>query len=76
MMVLRAAYCKVQSLAVMFQFAGFNYCTPEVASSSYCFMRPNIHACMDCMQPELLIEVSRANVWLYRYTPAYLQLPV
>ena len=32
MMVLRAAvaYCKVQSLAVMFQFAGFDYCTPKV----------------------------------------------
>ena len=28
------------------------------------------------MQPELLVEVPRANVWLYRYTPAYLQLPV
>ena len=35
-----------------------------------------MHACMDCMQPELLVEVPRANVWLYRYTPAYLQLPV
>ena len=33
MMVLRAAYCKIQSLAVMFQFAGFDYCTPQVASS-------------------------------------------
>ena len=30
MMVLRAAYCKVQSLAVMFQLAGFDYCMPEV----------------------------------------------
>ena len=31
---------------------------------------------MNCMQPELLVEVPRANVWLCRYTPAYLQLPV
>ena len=31
LVVLRATYCKVQSLAVMFQFAGFDYCTPKVA---------------------------------------------
>ena len=35
LVVLRATYCKVQSLAVMFQFAGFDYCTPKVAIAEY-----------------------------------------
>ena len=38
-------------------------------SSRYCFTRPNMpHACMDCLH--IMYD------YIYRYTPAYLQLPV
>ena len=75
MMVLHAAYCKVQSLAVTFQFAGFDYCTPQVASSILFHMHGRLCMCawISCiMYGYIAIHLLTCNC-LYIHACMYMQ---